>query len=525
MSLIQLVAVSKALGNRQIFDQINFAINSNDLIALIGDNGAGKSTFLKILAGEIPIDAGKVIRSKNLTLAFLQQEVTISNPMISTKEYLQDSALKELELEMQALLEASEIDRWGQVHEKFETLGGYQQMPIEQMLHALKLEANLLDVPFAHLSTGQKMRFALAKILSQNPDLLLLDEPTNHLDEQMISWLAKVLKDRSKAAIIVSHDRKFLNQTCNCLVELKNGQLYWFGGTYDAFLGEQEKILEREIKAYEEQQEELARLKQQIKEITFSKGKSSGPSDRDFISYDKRGEKHQKSLQHKLNEMKNKVLEIEKNSLVHPKPKTIKGLRFLSEPLSAHVAIELDSIAKAHGNKILFSSISKAIHKNDRIWISGQNGSGKTTLIEIIAKKLTPDHGQVRYAPGLKLGYLDQEVKSLPLDETPIDYFEKKLNLKEEDLRSELHKAGLKTILELNRPFSTMSVGQRKRLKILELSLEKPNVLILDEPTNHLDFYTMEALEKALIDFQGAVIFVSHDATFVEKIKKEILEL
>jgi ATPase subunit of ABC transporter with duplicated ATPase domains len=216
--------------------------------------------------------------------------------------------------------------------------------------------------------------------------------------------------------------------------------------------------------------------------------------------------------------MKGRLEEVESNLLPHPKPKSIKGFKFAESALASSIAIELEHASKTYGTKVLFSDICKSIYKGDRILVTGPNGCGKTTLLKAIAKIISLNKGSVRLAPTAKVAFLDQEIELLPMDQTPLQYFEKQFNLSEEDLRRELHKAALGGADLLRRPFSTLSSGQRKRMMLLVLILEKPNVLLLDEPTNHLDFMTLEAFEKALIDFNGVIVAVSHDATFIEKI-------
>lgn len=216
--------------------------------------------------------------------------------------------------------------------------------------------------------------------------------------------------------------------------------------------------------------------------------------------------------------MKARLEEIESDLLPHPRPKSIKGLKFTESPLASSVAIELEHAGKAYGNKILFSDLCKSISKGDRILVTGPNGCGKTTLLKAIAGIVPLDEGSIRSAPTAKIAFLDQEVELLPMDQTPLQYFESQFNLSEEDLRRELHKAALGGADLLRCSFSKLSTGQRKRIMLLVLILEKPNVLLLDEPTNHLDFMTLEAFEKVLLGFEGAVVAVSHDATFIEKI-------
>lgn len=517
--LIQFSHLFKSFGSFSLFDDISLSINQGEIFALIGENGAGKTTLLQLLMGTALPDAGHFSRAPHLTIGFLPQEVSLPSSDMNAKAYIEEGVLSELERQMTACLDdPNRLSEWSELHERYEQLGGYQRMPIEKVLKGLKLDASLLDLPMITLSSGQRVRVTLAKALIENPDLLLLDEPTNHLDLEMLCWLEDMLRNRAGATIIVSHDRKFLNATCNRLVEIKNGKLTCYGGNYDFYLEEQERLLDRQMKAFEAQEEERSLLKQKIKAVTFSKGKAPPPKDRNIMAYDHRGEKHQKSLQRNLDVLKARLAEIEANPLPNPKPKSIKGLRFLPTPLASTVAIELEHVSKAFGEKILFAGFNKMICKGDRIVLTGPNGSGKTTLLRCIAGLLPVDAGQIRYAPTAKIACLDQEVELLPMEQTPFQYFESKFNLSEEELRRELHKAAIGGSELLSRPFSTLSVGQRKRLMLLSLILEKPNVLLLDEPTNHLDFLTLEAFETALLNFEGAILAISHDSTFIEKI-------
>jgi len=377
-------------------------------------------------------------------------------------------------------------------------------------------------MPIGRLSSGERVRMALAKALIENPDLLLLDEPTNHLDQQMVAFLEEMLGSRDGATVIVSHDRKFLNRVCNRLVDLHNGHLSWYGGNYDFYRAEREREFVRQRAAYEAEVEERAELKEKIKAMTFSRKIPPPPRDGNMMAYNAHGEMHQRSLKRTLDTLKARLEEIESAPLENPRPKTIKGLKFVPTPLGAPVAIELTSVSRAFGERKLFRDFSKILSPGDRIVLTGPNGCGKTTLLECIAGVQAFDSGTIRRAPSVKIAYLDQEVARLPIDETPIRYFESRFRLTEEALRRELHMAAIGGGELLFRPFSTMSVGQKKRFMLLTLILEKPNVLLLDEPTNHLDFMTLEAFEKALLEFEGAILAVSHDATFIGKIATQM---
>lgn len=513
--LIQLTNVTKSFGHITIFDRISLSIHDGEIYALVGENGAGKSTLLKLLLeGEKP----------DLSIGFLPQEIEVTS--VTARTFLETGILSELEEQMAICLEdPGRLEEWGELHERYEKLGGYRKVPIEKVLAGLKLGADLLDLPMPDLSSGQRVRVALAKAIIENPDLLLLDEPTNHLDGDMLKWLEEALQSRSGATVIVSHDRKFINTICNRVIEIHRGKLTTYGGNYDFYLAEREKQIERQIKAYEAYEEEKSQLRQKIKALTFSKAKATGPTDRDLLAYDRRGGRVQKQEAHALSELKLRLEKLEENPLFHPRPKSISGLHFAPHPLSSHVAIELEDISKSFGNKILFSNLSKSIQNGDRMILKGPNGSGKTTLLRCILGQESIDSGKIRIAPSAKIAYLDQEIDFLPLEKTPLEYFESKFQITEEELRRRLHQSGIGEGELIRRPFSSLSVGQRKRLMLLSLILENPNVLLLDEPTNHIDLLTMEAFESALLAFEGAILAISHDSTFIEKIGKEIWKL
>ncbi len=516
---MQFSLLFKSFDSFSLFENLALSINEGDIFALIGENGAGKTTLLQLLAGTIQADSGCFSRAPNLSIGFLQQGAILTDSLGSVREFIEGTLISDLAKEMAICLkDPSRLTEWSELHERYESLGGYRQIPIEQVLSGLKIKHSLLDLSMSCLSSGERIRVALAKILIQNPDLLLLDEPTSHLDQEIVQWLQEALKQRKGACVIVSHDRKFLNAICSGFIEIKKGKLTRYGGNYDFYLKEQDKILERELKAYESQEEKRASLKQKMKAITFSKDKPVPPKDRNIMCYDRTGEKYQKSLQNRLNGMKERLKEIETNLLPHPKPKSIKGIKFAESPFIPAIAIELEYASKAYGSRVLFSNLSKTICKGDRIVITGSNGCGKTTLLKVIAGIVPLDQGTIFSASTVKIALLDQEIEQVPIHQTALQYFQNRFNLSEEELRNELHKSALGEADLLRRPLFTLSIGQRKRLWILTLVLEKPNVLLLDEPTNHLDFITLEALEKALLEFEGAIVAVSHDATFIEKI-------
>lgn len=519
--LIQASDVTKSFNLKVLFSGLSLSISENERFALIGENGSGKTTLLKILAESIMPDQGKIFCRPSLTIEMVTQETPEFPPGITVREFFKRGVFYDLEKKMSSLEEHLEdpdrLEEWGNLQEEYEKKGGYRQPPIEEFLHALKIDLEL-DVPIDKLSSGNQSKVMLAKALRNNSDLLLLDEPTNHLDQEMVKWLIEKLQLRKGAMVFVSHDRRFINVTCNRILELQDAKLTLFVGNYDFYLEEKKRLFAEKIKAYEKQEEERKELKQKIKSISFSKKKPKAPKDRNVMAYDRWGEHHQRSEKRTIDDLKAKLKKIEENLLSHPKPKTILGLHLSSVLLRSYVAIEYKDLSKSFGFKKIFSNFSRTLHKGDRIILQGANGSGKTTLLRMTMGLEEIDSGDIKKAPSAKFGYLDQDIELLPKDQSPIEYFSTHYHLSETELRSELHKSALGGFELLNTPFSNFSVGQRKRLMLLSLILSKPNVPLLDEPTNHLDLLTMESLENALLGFKGAILVVSHDPTFIDKI-------
>ncbi|MBA2727814.1 MAG: ABC-F family ATP-binding cassette domain-containing protein [Parachlamydiaceae bacterium] len=526
--LILCTHLCKNFGSQKVLEGLSLSINAGERFALIGENGCGKTTLIRLLAGLLLPDEGQLQRSKNLTIAYLPQELIDFNPNQTVRQFLLDTPLQKIENTLSALADRLDdpeaLALWANLQHEFEQKGGYTRTPIEKVLYPLKIEI-ALDKLMGSLSGGERMRVALAKTLLDKSDLLLLDEPTNHLDNDMIKWLQTKLSELKTAAIIISHDRKFLNGSCNKLLELSKKGLSAYGGSYDYYLNERENLLQRQLKDYERQKEEESILKDKIRELTFSRGSPKAAKDSNKLAYNLRGNGHQKSTQRALDNHKSKLQEIEKSPLQRPLEKTIRGLSFSSSPLTDHWALEFDHVSKAFGPRAVLDNFNGSLLAGERILIRGTNGCGKTTLLAIAAGHLILDSGKIRRHSSAKIGYLDQDVTLLPMDLTVTEYFGKNFNLMPEDICKELHMAGLGDFDLIDRPFKSMSVGQRKRMMLLNLVLSKPNVLLLDEPTNHLDLKTLEALEKALMNFEGAILVVSHDQTFIEKVATQVWEL
>ena len=471
MLLIQLSALSKFSGPRCLLNQIDLSVSKGERCALIGENGSGKTTLLQLLAGALVPDSGSIHKKASLQMSYVPQEIPSAASPLRT--FLLEGPLAEFERRLCALVDhlddPEHLRVWSILHEEFDARGGYRRPPTEDID---------LDRSLSTLSSGQRMRAALAKALIEAPDLLLLDEPTNHLDHATKNWLLTQLSHFPGAIILASHDRSFLNATCNRLIEIKNGRLTTYGGHYDFYLSEKEKRLAAALRAYEDQKEEKKLLKAKISSLTFARRKTFAPRDSNIMAYDHRGGKHQKSLQRTLRELNHRLALLENNPLSHPAPKNA-SFPFRPPPLVSHIAIEMREVTFG----TLFSPFTRTVYKGDRILLQGPNGSGKTTLLRLILSLLTPTAGYIYLNSSARIGYLPQEMA----------------------------------------PHPRLSPGERKRDHLL--TLLKTNILLLDEPTNHLDLATLEAFETALLSFEGAIIAVSHDPTFTEKIATDIWTL
>lgn len=540
--LIKLADASKSFGPQSIFENISFIINKGNRVALIGENGSGKTTLAKIILGLEPLDEGSIEISPSIEIGYLPQEMDFENSKavtvqdylleaqnqlksrIERKREIEEELSKELSPEMQNSL----MQEWNDCHDAIERRGGYAwEHRMDEVLEGLGLTHMGAAFPLSRLSGGQKTRVGLAGLLLSNPDVLILDEPTNHLDLSSLEWLEKYLLNYSGALLLISHDRLFINRIVNRIVELSRHtrQLSLYGGNYDFFLEEKKKALERTLKEYEERKEEIQSLKQLISAKTFAKPKQRAPSDRNIMAYDRRGERHMQSESRSIQQAKLKLEKLQREPLNHPIPKSYKGIRFQPDELRSDHAIEFQNISKQYPELCLFKDAEGSLSHGERVVLMGPNGSGKSTFLKILMGLISLDDGEVKIAPNARVGYLDQELSTFERQASPVEIFGKAFGLSEADLRSELHKAGLLFDGAFDRKICELSLGQRKKLQILHLMLSRCNVLLLDEPSNHLDMATMDNFEEALKLFNGAVLAVTHDRWFIERIATQIWRL
>lgn len=507
--------ISKAYGEQIIVKSGSFHIEDKEKVALIGLNGAGKSTILKMIVKEVDTDAGDIILTKGKSIGYLSQHQdlnshhTILEELKSAKTELieMEKQIRTIELEMKHLqgeaLEAR-LHSYHLLSSRFELENGYAfQSELVGVLKGLGFREDEFSKHIDTLSGGQKTRVALGKLLLTKPDILLLDEPTNHLDMNSISWLENYLLNYDGAVLIVSHDRYFLNRVVSKVVEIEHGNIMMFHGNYSEFAAKKKIIREAKIKEYLNQQQVIKHQEAVIEKLrSFNREKSI-----------KRAESREKML--------------EKMELVEKPMEDNNDLHFTLEPscISGNDVLSVKNISKSFGSQTLFENISFEIKRGEHIAIIGDNGTGKTTLLKILNEVVAADTGLFRLGSKVQIGYYDQEHHILHMDKTIFDEISDAYpTLTSTQIRNTLA-AFLFTGDDVYKLIGDLSGGERGRVSLAKLMLSEANFLILDEPTNHLDIASKEILEKALNEYTGTVLYVSHDRYFINQTATRIMEL
>ena len=515
MILLQVNQLQKYYGAELILSNIKLELQTRDRVALVGRNGAGKSTLLKIIAGHLSHDGGEIIKPKDVTIGYLAQNtglesnLSIWDEMLTVFEPLRfmEKSLRKLEEQMAdpTIFEDSAkyeriLKEYDLLQVKFKEQGGYQyEAEIRSVLYGLNFHDNSLMI--ASLSGGQKTRLALGKLLLTRPDILILDEPTNHLDIDTLSWLEQYLQGYDGAILIVSHDRYFLDKVVTQVYEVSRKQIQRFTGNYSAYLDQKAANYERDMKLYEKQQQEVANLQDFIQRNLAR------------ASTTKRAQSRRKKLE---------KMEIMDRPLGDEKSATFS---FEIEKQSGNDVLTVESLAVGYEGKKVSEDISFRAYRGESIALVGPNGIGKSTLLKTIIKKLPALEGSVHYGTNLALGYYDQEQAELTSNKRVLNELWDDYPLKsEKEIRTVLGNF-LFSGDDVLKIVSTLSGGEKARLALAKLMLEKANLLILDEPTNHLDLDSKEVLENALIDYPGTILFVSHDRYFINRIATKVLEL
>ena len=511
MKDVSLNNVKKSFGFKNILDGLNMEVNVGDKVSLIGENGSGKSTILKIIASLESVDSGSVSIRKGASIGYLNQQPEndfkgekVKDILYNSFKEILDVHIKLKRYEEDMVKKPNDIDvinKYLNVQDKFMELGGYEiDTIIDKISYGLNI-AHLLECSFSNLSGGEQKRVVLASIIINKPDILLLDEPTNHLDISMLEWLEDYLNKYRGTIIVVSHDRYFLDKVTNKTILIENGKALVFNGNYSKYLEENELRIEREFKEYKDQQKLIVALKKKIKQLEEF-GRLAYPGGESFY---KRAENIRKRLE-KL-EIKNK-----------PMVKSELPINFEFDTRSGKDVLIIKNFNLNIDDNNLINDINIKINYGDKVCIIGNNGCGKTTLIKRI---INNSYENIKIGSNVKIGYIPQQI-NFEKDETILDYSRKYFIGEESHLRSALNKfyfCGENVFKKI----SKLSGGEKVRLKLFVLMQNKCNFIIMDEPTNHIDIFTKETLEEALSGFKGTILFVSHDRYFINKIANKVL--
>jgi macrolide transport system ATP-binding/permease protein len=534
-------AVSKWYGAELVLSGVSFVLNRGERAGLVGENGVGKSTLLRIVAGEATADGGEVAIPDDVDVGYLAQDVPI-RPDQSVDTWLKrdvDAVQAEMRRVEARMADGEEVlDRYGELTERFERLGGYEvDHRIDQVLAGLGLAEIDRARDVATLSGGQKMRLALAGLLLRQPDLLLLDEPTNHLDFAALDWLERYLREQRGAVLVVSHDRRFLNATVQRVLEIPahSREVVAYAGDYDAYLAARARERRKWQEEYERQQERVAELQGKLGEGGTARvvnkalpGARVGAQkvvrawDNDKFARGFFGGRKDAAVAARLRATEERLRRIEAEAVERPPEQLRIDPAFDPRELGAEVPLRAERLRKAYGDTRVLDDVSLTLGPRDRIVLVGPNGAGKTTLLKILAGLLAPDDGVVHLAEGVTVGYLDQEQESLDPEQPVLAAYAEGLVGYEEDLVGGLIRHGLFTVEDTQKRLGQLSVGQKRKLQIARLVATRANVLLLDEPTNHVHFDVLEELERALRAFAGPVVAVSHDRWFIDRFGGEL---
>ncbi len=515
--LLQVNGLSKLYGAETILANIKLEVQTKDRIALVGRNGAGKSTLLKIIAGELSHDGGEIIKPKDVSIGYLAQNtgletsLTIWDEMLTVFTHLQqmETKLRRLEQEMgkeenfsnEAIYERLLAD-YDQLQLNYKDQGGYQyEADIRSILSGLGFPVETHQTTISTLSGGQKTRLALGKLLLTKPDLLILDEPTNHLDIETLTWLEQYLQGYPGAILIVSHDRYFLDKLVTQVYEISNKESRRFVGNYSKYLDLKSALYEQEMKRYEKQQDEITKLEDFVQKNIAR------------ASTTKRAQSRRKQLDRM--ELLTRPLGDSKSASFH----------FDIEKQSGNDVLQVKDATIGYDEDPIIENVTMHLTRGDSVALVGPNGIGKSTLLKSIVNKLPLLNGDVSFGSNVSVGYYDQEQANLTSSKRVLNELWDEYPLQpEKEIRTILGNF-LFTGDDVLKPVSSLSGGQKARLALAKLMMQKSNLLILDEPTNHLDLNSKEILENALIDYPGTLLFVSHDRYFINRVTTTVVEL
>ncbi len=512
--MIAFSGVSKQYGRQVIFVDASFQLNPGEKVGLVGPNGAGKTTLFRMITGEEQPDDGEVSVPKKLTIGYFRQDVgEMSGRSVLDEAIAGSGRLGALHHELEDLQRALEdpaqadgtdrvLARFGEVQEEYEHLGGYAlESRTREILHGLGFEDERIDADVGELSGGWKMRVAMARVLLGEPEVLLMDEPTNHLDIESIIWLESFLTARQGALFMTSHDRDFMNRVVSKIAEIDGGEITTYSGNYDFY--ERERAIRETNReaAYARQQAMLAKEQRFIERFAAHAAKAAQVQSR-VKALDK----------------------IEKIEL--PKKRKIVSFDFRPPPRSGELVATLEDVSKSYGRRVVHDHVSLTIRRGERWCVMGRNGAGKSTLLKMVAGAVLPDSGEVRLGASLKMGYFAQQALDILEPDLTIEAQLQK-DFPHESIGALRNLAGAFQFSgdDTDKKIRSLSGGEKTRLVMARMLLNPPNFLVLDEPTNHLDLATKEMLLEALRDFEGTMLFVSHDRAFLRGLSNRVLEL
>lgn len=520
MQILNVDNLTIDFGFNKLFNNVSFSLNEGESISIVGPNGCGKSTLLKIIAGIIKPDKGQVSIKKGAKLAYLDQTGASIDDNRCVYEILKESfcELNELEKSIKKLEDKMNkntdnqkiINKYCSLIDRYSNLGGYEiDANINTVIAGLKLDSTILDRSFNELSGGEKTLVQLAKTLIIKPDLLLLDEPTNHLDIERIEWLENYIENFKGAIVIVSHDRYFLDKMCDKILDLESSCGKIYSNNYTGFLEEKERLFEKQMTNYKEEQLLIKRLETEMKWFA-ERGMATNSS----------------TLTARARALETRINRIKSNAIIRPVKRNKANINFLKDNKTSNRIISLRNFSVNLPNgKDLIQNITLDVFAGEHIALIGENGCGKSTLVKsIIGINNLNYTGIVNIGPSVKIGYISQIISFKDDKQSLLDYFRLSTGLPEQMARQIL--VGFQFYNDdIKKRVGSLSGGERMKVKLAELLQNKVNTLILDEPTNHIDIDTKESFENALKNFSGTLLFVSHDRYFINKFADKIFEL
>jgi ATPase subunit of ABC transporter with duplicated ATPase domains len=512
--MISFSRISKQYGRQVLFVDASFQLNPGEKVGLVGPNGSGKTTLFRMIVGEESADEGDVSVPRKLTIGYFRQDVEeMAGRSVLDEAIAGSGRVGDLHHELEALNQAmadparaGEMDailaRFGEVQEEYEHLGGYAlESQAREVLLGLGFDDDRIDGDVGALSGGWKMRVAMARVLLGRPDVLLMDEPTNHLDIESIIWLEAFLKSIPGALLMTSHDREFMNRIVTRIAEIDDGEITAYSGNYDFY--ERERAIRESNReaAYARQQAMLAKEQRFIDRFAAHAAKAA--------------------------QVQSRVKALEKIEKVEPpKKRRVVEFDFRQPPRSGEQVAVIEGLRKAYGKRVIYDGLSLTIRRGERWCVMGRNGAGKTTLLRMVAGALAPDAGEIRLGASLKVGYFAQQALDL-LNPNLTVWEQMEADFPKESIGALRNLLGAFQFSgeDVDKRIRALSGGEKTRLVMARMLLEPPNFLVLDEPTNHLDLATKEMLIHALANYEGTMLFVSHDRTFLRGLSNRVLEL